>query len=606
MDKFEQYKLNLTKRQKDLVNNYLTKVRKFTEKYEIEKELYQDIEEMVFEKLSLEKDVSDLRIIQILKEVWEPEVIFSDYIESNEKMQWEMIYEKLENSWWIRDNEDAIFLWISKTLSKKIWISTLAVRILIILLCLLWWLSAWLYILAWILLPVKWVDYSWKSTFSYFRSQLIWAIKNWSFNLAKSFSNLLTFVMTKWFSFIKAIFKFIFENIFPIFRFIIFWIIWIIFCFWILWLLIIWSLYFTKFSVENIDFTQTLPDYFIYGIFFGILALFIFAIFSFLYGVSKKVLNWYVLWIWWISFLIALFLWISTWFDIFQKYSFRNEFLQTTQSEISNTWSYILDLNKFERSISFNIWWNWTIKLENWTWDILKVDVKNTIFWNDEIYKKITSSLWEIYISKNDNNLKVEFKDNKVFSQKVPFSLIKKEITIYIPKETKIKLKWNSYYFQNAFLSNKFEKYRNYLSNYCENKEIYFSESEKRFVCSPDESELKNAKQEYLKNYVVKNFDEITILRHKNEYKRKYYNYSLDYSDWNFWNLFFDNENVKKLFINFSDRSLDINASLNVEETQTWVIVSDFKILNANIDENNFDEKYYEDVSSIKEFMEKK
>lgn len=604
MNKFEQYKLNLTQKQKDLVNNYLTKVRKFVEKYEIEKELYQDIEEMVFEKISFEKEISDFRIIQILKEVWEPEIIFSDYVESSDKIEWELIYEKLESSWWIRDNENAIFLWISETLSKKIWISVLMIRILIVVLCIFWWLSAWLYILAWILLPVKWVDYSWKSTLSYFRTQLILVIKNWSFNLTKSFANTLAFVTTKWFTFIKAIFKFIFENIFPIFRFIIFGIIWVIFCFCILWLLIIWSLYFTKFSIENIDFTSTLPDYFIYSILFGVLALFVFAIFSFLYGISKKVLNWYVLWIWWISFLLALFLWISTWFDLLQKYSTRNEFLQTTQTEISNTWSYVLDLSKFERSIHFDIWWNWRIKLENSTWSILKIDVKNTIFWNEEIYKNISSWFSDISMSKDENNLKVNFKDSKVFSHKVPFSPIKKEITVYIPKDIKLTLKWSSYYFQNAFLSNEFEKYKNYLPNYCYNREISFSENEKKFVCSPDESELKNAKQEYLKNYVVKNFDEITILRHKNEYKRKYYNYSWDYSDWNFWDLFFDRENDRKLFITFSDRSLDINASLNIEETQTWVTISDFTILSTNIDQNNFDKEYYEDVSSIKEFTE--
>ncbi len=605
MDKFEQYNLNLSGKQKDLVNNYLTKIKKFVEKHEIEKELFEDIEEMVFEKISFEKEISDLRIIQILKEVWEPEVIFSDYIESDKKNDWELIYEKLENSWWIRDNENAIFLWISKTLSKKIWISVLAIRVLIVLLCLFWWLSAWLYILAWILLPVKWVDYSWESTLSYFKSQLILVIQNGSLNLAKSFANLLTFITTKWFAFIKSIFKFIFENIFPIFRFIIFGIIWTIFCLWILWLLTIWSLYFTKFSIENIDFTSSLPDYFIYWIFFGILALFIFAIFSFLYGISKKVLNWYVLWIWWISFLLALFLWISTWFDLFQKYSFRNEFEQTVKTEISNTWSYVLDLSKFERSIHFDIWWNWSIKLETSTWNILKVDVKSIIFWNDEIYKNISSWFSDINISKNENNLKLNFKDNKVFSHKVPFSPIKKEITVYIPKETKLKLKWTNYYFQNAFLSNEFEKYRDYLPNYCDNREISFSESEKRFVCSPDESELKNAKQEYLKNYLIKNFDDFSPIKHKNEYKRNYYNEIWDYSDWNFGNSFFDSENDKKLFLNFSDRSLDVNASLNIEETQTWVTISDFKILNVNVEHNNFDEMYYEDISEINLFLKK-
>jgi len=69
MDKFEKYKLKLSDKQKDLVNTYLKKIKKFVEKHSIENELYLDIEEMVFEKLSIEKKPTDLKIIRILKEV---------------------------------------------------------------------------------------------------------------------------------------------------------------------------------------------------------------------------------------------------------------------------------------------------------------------------------------------------------------------------------------------------------------------------------------------------------------------------------------------------------------------------------------------------------
>ncbi|MDR2640713.1 MAG: hypothetical protein LBC61_05400 [Candidatus Peribacteria bacterium] len=69
MDKFKQYKLKLTDKNKELVKTYLQKMQKIVEKYNIEKELYNDIEEMIFEKLSNQKNLDQLSITKILKEV---------------------------------------------------------------------------------------------------------------------------------------------------------------------------------------------------------------------------------------------------------------------------------------------------------------------------------------------------------------------------------------------------------------------------------------------------------------------------------------------------------------------------------------------------------
>ncbi|MDR1988581.1 MAG: hypothetical protein LBQ24_07910 [Candidatus Peribacteria bacterium] len=69
MDKFGQYKLKLTDKNKELVRTYLQKMKKFVEKNNIELELYNDIEEMVFEKLSNQKKLDQLIITKILKEV---------------------------------------------------------------------------------------------------------------------------------------------------------------------------------------------------------------------------------------------------------------------------------------------------------------------------------------------------------------------------------------------------------------------------------------------------------------------------------------------------------------------------------------------------------
>jgi hypothetical protein len=66
-------------------------------------------------------------------------------------------------------------------------------------------------------------------------------------------------------------------------------------------------------------------------------------------------------------------------------------------------------------------------------------------------------------------------------------------------------------------------------------------------------------------------------------------------------NFYFEND-WKTLNIEFSDMSLDIDASLWVEETESWIITKDFKI-NSVTKNEYFKEKYYEDASVIKDFL---
>jgi len=109
MNKFEQYNLHLSEKQKNTVKVYLAKLKIFVTKYDLDEDLYNDIEEMVFEKLSNEKNLTDLKIAKMLQDVGEPEEIFSDSIGivSDEPQPF---YERLEASGWIRDNADALIL----------------------------------------------------------------------------------------------------------------------------------------------------------------------------------------------------------------------------------------------------------------------------------------------------------------------------------------------------------------------------------------------------------------------------------------------------------------------------------------------------------------
>ncbi|MDD4151966.1 MAG: PspC domain-containing protein, partial [Candidatus Gracilibacteria bacterium] len=373
MDKFEQYKLDLSEKDKKIVQDYLDKLNNLTKKYNIDKELYNDIEEMLFEKLQAEENLDQLKIIKIIKEVGEPEIIFSDYIEVNEinnnktsEKKEEYIYQKLLNNGWLRDNENAIFLGISKTLADKLQISVLLVRILLLILIFPLGISIWVYILVGLILPVKGIDYSGKSNISYFKTQIILVIKNGIYNLITSFMKLMRFIPVKILIILKSIFVFCIKNILPVFRFFIFGLIGLFLSFGLIGLITIGSLYFTNFNFENIDFVQSLPNYFIFGIIFGIISITIFTIFSFIYGFSKKIINKYILSFGLISFIIALFLGISTGFDLIQKYSNKNEFTQKTEINIGNTGSYIINLNDLKET-SFDLGGAKSIKLINST-----------------------------------------------------------------------------------------------------------------------------------------------------------------------------------------------------------------------------------------------
>jgi hypothetical protein len=82
-----------------------------------------------------------------------------------------------------------------------------------------------------------------------------------------------------------------------------------------------------------------------------------------------------------------------------------------------------------------------------------------------------------------------------------------------------------------------------------------------------NESEIEYEKKEYLIDYVIENFDNISPITHVNMYKRDYTNYHSGISkDWHF---NFNWRNKDTLNIEFSDMSLDINAILYITETET-------------------------------------
>jgi hypothetical protein len=130
---------------------------------------------------------------------------------------------------------------------------------------------------------------------------------------------------------------------------------------------------------------------------------------------------------------------------------------------------------------------------------------------------------------------------------------------------------------------------------------MWYSADEKRFVCLWEGEEINDVRKLYLRDYIIENFENISPITHINIYKRDYTSYNGIKSDWNFRD--FNWRDKDTLEIRFGDMSLDIEASLDVIETETWTIVSNFRINHVGVYDWNFEEKYYNSIETIKEWL---
>lgn len=618
MEKFKEYNLKLDEKNISFIQEYLQRLKNIVDKYNIESELYNDIEDMIFEKLSNEKNLDQLKIKKILKDVWEPEIIFSEYINSStnskeehkkekikSKQEETPIYEKLIQNWWIRQKEDMLLLWVSPLLWKKSSLPIWIVNCLFIIFIFVWGISIPVYLILWWILPKEWVDYNNMTTLKYLMVQLRISIKDFFVNIVKSLRKFLSFIIKK----IIYLFKNIMKFITPTIRFIIFMTISIMLFFMFIWLLFLWAAYIWSPVIWNIDFSMVIPSYFIAWILLWIYSILVLLITAFLYSFSWKTINKSIIISSLITFIIALFLAFSTIFNLVSTYSnfklVQNETIISLEDKSQNI---VLNIENilFENNIYklLNVQWNTPITLKTNEENNIKITLNTEILWNDFIEEKYREAFKNI-ITKNEKNNVIKLEYDKNSKIKIPPFLFKRHIEIFIPEWYNLSFdnfNYYDFYITNAHISTKYNKYENYLRSNCEwDKIISYSKDEERFICEPNSSELESARKEYIRYYIINNFDSISTIQHQDEYKRDYYNGQWVYSDWNFSNFYWKNDN--ELNIEFSDMSLDIRASVNVIENQDEIIINDFKINYVNIEDYVFKDKYYKNIDSIRSFL---
>lgn len=571
MDKFATYNLEIDEKCKTLVMQYLQSIKDHVENNWLDDECYSDIEEMFFEKLASLKQINELNIKKIIKEVWEADVIFWEWQQKTNSNQDNLnFYQKLKISAWEYQNDDAIVLWISGILAKKLGLTVWIVRLVLLFLMLFWGLSVWLYFLLWLILPVKGLDYNSKNLTNLIRRQLFYVIKKSIKNVIKSIFLFFPFVIKKTFELIKIIFT----NLKPILRFFAFWISWIVFLSFVLVAIFVLAFYYSNFSVWNIVIFSELPIFWVYATIFGLISVLILWIWSLFFAFGSKIFNknLYILAI--LSIFVSIFFCIVTGLDLAKKYIWENNFSQKVEYEFQNSdTSVSLDLNKFRN------------KFLDWVWEInqfeliktddkkLTFELKTTIYAWDDIANKLKNNFNDLELNKSWNHFSLGYKQDKTFKNEVPFSFYTHKLVIYVPKDLKLDLNRYWYYSLRSnweYIKPEYSKYWDFWSNDCYNKTIYFNNNEQKFVCELNNLEV--LRQNYIENYLVRNFDNWSKITHKTKYKREdYYEdnyYDFDWNmDWFKW--IWENE----LEVSFSDKTISLTSKLNIKENETSIEV---------------------------------
>lgn len=472
MDKFASYELEIDEKNKVLVMEYLQSIKNHVEDNWLDQECYLDIEEMFFEKLSSLKQINELNIKKIISEVWEAEVIFWEW---EKDITWNNLnfYQKLKLNSWEYNNDWAIVLGISSLLAKKLGLTVWIVRIILLVLIIFWGLSIWLYFLLWLILPVKSLDYNSKNLTKLLKTQLFYVIKNSIKNIIKSFFLFFPFILKKIFEFIKIIFK----NVMPIFRFFAFSFLGLMFLSLILIAVIFLWFYYSDFSIWNLVLFKEISIFWVYWTIFWLITVLILWIWSLFFAFWSKIFNknLYILSI--LSFFISIFFFVVTGFDIAKKYIWESTIIQKAEYEFQNPNSEInIDLSGFRNKYYSWLWEMHIIDLKETDENKITFEVENTIKWGEKISEIFENSLNDLEIIRSWNNFSLVFEDSKEFKNDVPFTFYQRKLRIYIPKDLKITIEKNYWYY---YLKSNWK----YIEDDCYHKTIYFNLEEQKFIC---------------------------------------------------------------------------------------------------------------------------
>lgn len=151
----------------------------------------------------------------------------------------------------------------------------------------------------------------------------------------------------------------------------------------------------------------------------------------------------------------------------------------------------------------------------------------------EEILKQ---KIFQIEIYQHDNIITIGYKDQKLFTEKVPFVPLTIKIKeIYIPKNITFN---TSFGLAQINLPQNLEKYEPYINiNHCETS--YYDEKREIFSCNINEERIEKLQlQNIIYPLTWKTINNLSPIKHQEENKRTYYSdWGEYYSDWNIKNI---------------------------------------------------------------------
>lgn len=427
MNKFEEYEINVNTKDKKHITDYLKKINDFINERTLDTDLYFDIEERVFEKLSNEWNLDQLKIKQILNEIWEPEDIFE--LEESDK-----------NTWFINIIKSLINTW--KLTVQKIFAT---------------WFNIWN-----LLLLIKTIL---KNIFKLTKLIITKIFKITKAIIISTFNYLkITIIKLFWFSKIMAsnaliILKKIFNFIWSFIGYI------ILFC--SILLLFFVPLLYSGLELWNINFTNVIPHELLIAYSFLVLSIAILWIF---FIIRKKLLIHFIFF--WISTIFVLSFSFLGSTKIYNNYSFTWESEKTYILETKETnlffWYNKLDLY-WNVYIDKELYDDYSIDIFKSEDDKIRIKIKTDIFTQSEnTFKEIESNLNEIIVKEENQNILIDVKNWETFINKTNFIPIFRTLEIYIPENKIIEF-------------GRRVSYKNHVLYNCESWK--FTKSDNKIIC---------------------------------------------------------------------------------------------------------------------------
>lgn len=401
MNKFEEYKIKISWDNKKIVSNYLENIKLYIENNSLDSDLYNDIEERVFEKMSGYKDISQLDVKQILNEIGEPKDIF-ELEETSSRPQFMSFLSNV--SFNVKNTFDKIFAtWFSfNNLFSFIKVSFRSI----------------------LKYTKKILLFSYNFTIKFIKKSIssvrkLSIFSSWLFlRILKIASNIIgyiiLFISILWLFFIPLVYKWI--------------------------------------EVWNINYTNIIPDNIIFSYILFIFSVFILWLF-FIH--RSKFLIYSILF--WISWILSVSLWVLWWLDLYNNFSY---LWKTQDSYILETDKKTLDISRYNINLYPDNYpdLDWFISskiidLKPSNNDKITVDIYTSILTKDKkSFEGIKNNLSTLLFSEEDWYLNIGIDWVNMFSTKTNFSPIYRKSTFFLPEGKTFRLSWYSRY--RHFLDN--------------------------------------------------------------------------------------------------------------------------------------------------------